>query len=252
MAVLERMIGVRNNRTIYRDGAHKIKVFEAGTEKADVFREAFKLAAIESVGLEVPKIHGVEEQDGKWMIISEYIGGKTLDRLMLENPEDRSRYLEQFVKLHCSIHSQRMNVQSVRSIERMTDEVNRLIAASDLPATVRFDLHSRLDRMPKADRLCHGDFNPTNVVFSRDGKPYILDWEYACCGDPCADAAVTYLEFCLDGEEAAAEEYCRLYCESAECDISAVHRWIPVMAAALSVGRVLSEREKLIGWMKNF
>lgn len=251
MAVLERIIGVRNNRTIYRDGAHKVKVFEAGTAKADVFREAFKLAAVESVGLDVPRVHGVEEQDGKWMIISDYIVGKTLDRLMLENPEDRTRYLEQFVKLHCRIHSQPMNVQAVRNIERMSDEVNRLICSADLPATVRFDLHSRLEEMSKADRLCHGDFNPTNVVFSRTGEPYVLDWEYVSCGDPCADAAVTYLEFCLAGDEAAAEEYCRLYCELAECDASAVHRWIPVMAAALSVGRVSSQREKLIGWIKN-
>lgn len=246
MAALERMIGVRNNRTIYRDGVHTVKVFASGTEKADVFREAFKLAAVESVGMDVPRVQGVEKQDGKWMIISDYIGGKTLDRLMLENPEDKSRYLAQFVTLHHEIHT-----HSVRNIERMSDEVNRLIAASELPATVRFDLHRRLEEMPKADRLCHGDFNPTNIVFSQTGKPYVLDWEYACCGDPCADAALTYLEFCLAGDEAAAEEYCRLYCEVAECAVSSVYRWLSVMAAALLTGRVLSEREKLIQWIKN-
>ncbi len=245
---LERIIGVRSNKTVYRDGAYTVKVFEPNGPNAykgaDVLHEAFKMASVAEVGLPVPKLHGAGLREGKWTIVSEYIGGKSLDRLMLENPEDKPRYLGQLARLHRSVHA-----HTVRNIERMHDELNRLIASSDLPATVRFDFHRRIEEMPRMDCLCHGDFHPTNLIFSSTGDPYIIDWEYACMGDPCADAAITYLELWLDGDEAGAEEYCAAYCDEAACGTDQVKQWLPIMAAALSVGRVLSDREKLFEWI---
>ena len=53
---LERVIAVRNNKTIYRDGDRCVKVFDDHYSKADVLNEALNQARIEETGLNIPKI----------------------------------------------------------------------------------------------------------------------------------------------------------------------------------------------------
>ena len=84
---LDRVIAVRNNKTVYRDGDRCIKVFDANYSKADVLNEALNQARIEETGLNIPKIEEVTKVDGKWAIISTFIEGKTLQQLMDENPD---------------------------------------------------------------------------------------------------------------------------------------------------------------------
>ena len=78
---LDRVIAVRNNKTIYRDGDRVIKVFNKEYSKADVLNEALNQARIEETGLNIPKILEVTMIDGKWAIVSELIKGKTLAQL---------------------------------------------------------------------------------------------------------------------------------------------------------------------------
>ena len=84
---LDRIIAVRNNKTIYRDGDKCIKVFNEDYSKSDILNEALNQARIEETGLNIPKVTEVTMIDGKWAIVSEFIKGKTLSQLMEENPE---------------------------------------------------------------------------------------------------------------------------------------------------------------------
>ena len=74
---LDRVIAVRNNKTIYRDGDKCIKVFSTEYSKSDVLNEALNQARIEETGLNIPRILEVTMIDGKWAIVSEFIKGKT-------------------------------------------------------------------------------------------------------------------------------------------------------------------------------
>ena len=94
----EKMIAVRNNKTVYRDGDKCIKVFNSDYSKADVLNEALNQARIEQTGLRVPKILEVTVIDGKWSIISEYIKGKTLAQLMEENPNKKTDYINYLIQ----------------------------------------------------------------------------------------------------------------------------------------------------------
>ena len=91
---LDRVIAVRNNKTIYRGGDKCVKVFNAEYSKADVLNEALNQSRIEETGLNIPKILEVTMVDGKWAIVSEFIKGKTLAQLMEENEDKRDEYLE--------------------------------------------------------------------------------------------------------------------------------------------------------------
>ena len=81
---LDRIIAVRTDKTVYRDGDRCLKVFNEDFSKADVLNEALNQARIEETGLNIPKILEVTVIDGKWTIVSEFIKGKTLARLMEE------------------------------------------------------------------------------------------------------------------------------------------------------------------------
>ena len=104
---LDRVIAVRNNKTIYRDGDRCVKVFNEDYSKADVLNEALNQARIEETGLNIPKILEVTMVDGKWAIVSEYIKGKTLAQLMEEDVEKKDEYLELLVDLQLSVHTKK-------------------------------------------------------------------------------------------------------------------------------------------------
>ena len=103
---LDKVIAVRTNKTVYRDGHLAIKVFDSDYSKADVLNEALNQARVEETSLNVPRLHEVCTVDGKWAIVSDFIPGKTLARLMEENPGRRDEYMDLFVDLQLRMHEQ--------------------------------------------------------------------------------------------------------------------------------------------------
>ena len=241
---LDRVIAVRNNKTVYRDGADCIKVFDSDYSKADILHEALNQARIEETGIRIPKIKEVLTIDGKWAIVSEYIKGKTLAQLMQENPEKKKEYLELLVDLQMDVHS-----HTCPLLTKLKDKMNRKISAADLDATTRYDLHTRLESMPKHNKVCHGDFNPSNIIISEDGTPYIIDWSHVTQGNASADVARTYLLFWLAGDIDGANAYLDLFCKKSDTAKQYVQKWMPIVAASQSVKGNEKERQFLLSWV---
>ncbi len=241
---LDRIIAVRNSKTVYRDGELCMKVFDSSYSKADILNEALNQARVEETGLNIPKIREITVIDGKWTIISDFIKGKTLARLMEENPEKRDEYLDLFVDLQIEMHSKQCPL-----LNKLKDKMKRKISQTDFDATTRYELNARLDAMPKHTKLCHGDFNPSNIIVSDGGTPYILDWSHATQGNASADVARTYLLFCLGGDTECAKEYLELFCKKSNTAMQYVQKWMPIVAASQSVKGNEHEREFLHGWV---
>ncbi len=241
---LNNVIAERKNKTIYRDGDNCIKVFDAEFSKADVLNEALNQARVENIGLNVPKIKEVCTIDGKWAIVSEYISGKTLARLMEENPEKKEEYLNFFVDLQIEMHSKTCPI-----LNKLKDKMNTKIDQTTLDATTRYELHTRLEGMPKHKKVCHGDFNPSNIIITEDGKSYIIDWAHVTQGNASADVARTYLLFWLAGDKEGANRYLNLFCEKSDTAKQYVQKWMPIVAASQSVKGDEKERELLLSWV---
>ncbi len=241
---LDRIIAVRNNKTIYRDGDLCMKVFNEDFSKADILNEALNQARVEETGLNIPKIEAVTVIDGKWAIVSEYIPGKTLDRLMAENPDKYDEYMELFVNLQLEMHSKKCP-----QLNKLKDKMDSKISQTDLSATIRYELHTRLHGMPKHNKLCHGDFNPSNILIKDDGTAYILDWSHATQGNASADAARTYLLFWLNGDIEGAKKYLDLFCKKSDTAMQYVQKWMPIVAASQTVKGNEKEREFLNSWI---
>ncbi len=240
---LDKVIAVRTNKTVYRDGDLAIKVFDNDYSKADILNEALNQARAEETDLRVPALQEVTKLDGKWAIVSEFIQGKTLAQLMEENPDKKDEYLNLFVDLQLQVHAQNAPMMTL-----LRDKMHRKIRQSGLDATTRYELHTRLEGMPKHNKLCHGDFNPKNIILKDDGTAYILDWAHATQGNASADAARTYLLFWLDGDMNGAEAYLDLFCRKSDTARQYVQKWIPIVAASQIVKGKPEEREFLLRW----
>ena len=241
---LDTVIAVRTGKKIYRDGDKTIKVFDAAYSKSDVLNEALNQARIEETGLNIPKLIEVTMVDGNWAIVSEFVEGKTLAELMEENPEKYNEYLEMFIDLQMEVHKQKSPL-----LGKLKDKMNRKISASSFDATTRYDLHTRLEGTPKHTKVLHGDFNPSNIIISPDGKAFIIDWAHATQGNASADAARTYLLFCLDGETEKADKYLDMFCKKSNVARQYIQKWLPIVAASQSVKSKPEQAEFLSTWV---
>lgn len=241
---LEKVIAVRTSKTVYKDGDRAVKVFDEGYKKSDILNEALNQARVEETGLPIPKLLEVGVIDGKWAIASEFIKGKTLGQLMEEHPEKLDEYMNLFVDIQLQIHNQKAPL-----LNKLKDKMNRKISETDLDATTRYELHTRLEGMPKHNKVCHGDFRPSNVIVGEDGVNYIIDWSHATQGNASADAARTYLVFCLKGETENADKYLDIFCEKSDTAKQYVQKWLPIVAASQSVKRNPEEKELLMKWL---
>lgn len=241
---LEKVIAVRTSKTVYKDGDRAVKVFDEGYKKSDILNEALNQARVEETGLPIPKLLEVGVIDGKWAIASEFIKGKTLGQLMEEHPDKIDEYMDLFVDIQLQIHNQKAPL-----LNKLKDKMNRKISETDLDATTRYELHTRLEGMPKHNKVCHGDFRPSNVIVGEDGVNYIIDWSHATQGNASADAARTYLVFCLKGETENAEKYLDIFCEKSDTAKQYVQKWLPIVAASQSVKRNPEEKELLMKWL---
>ena len=244
----KQLISSSETKCVYRDGDLAIKEFCEGFPKAEVLNEALCTARVEDLpGLHVPKVLSVSVMDGKWSITREFIEGKTLQPLMDENPDKVQEYMEQMVDLQIDIHSKAcplLNKLKEKTIRALQEE-------EQLDANTRYDLLTRLDGMPKHTKLCHGDFEPSNIIVAADGAMYVVDWVHASQGNASADVARTYLLLSLKDAKKA-DMYMDMFCEKTGTEKRYVQGWLPIVAAAQLAKKRPEEKELLEKWVNVF
>lgn len=240
------LISKNATKSVYRDGDKAIKVFCKGFPKAEVLNEALISARVEEIGeINIPATLAVSVDDeGCWSITKDFIEGKTLGQLMDENPDKLDEYLDQMVDLQLMIHS-----KTCPLLNKLKDKMARQISEiEELNPVNRYDLLTRLDSMPKHTKLCHGDFQPDNIIAAPDGRLFVLDWVHATQGNASADVARTYLLFCLK-DQAIADKYMDLFCKKTGTDKRYVQQWLPLVAAAQLTKNRPEETQLLHNWL---
>ncbi len=238
------VLAQRPTKVVYREGDFVVKEFNESYSKADVLNEALNQARVEETGLPIPKLIEVKLIDNKWAIVMEYVEGKTIAQLIEENPEKEDEYLEKFVDVQLNIHEQRAPL-----LNKLKDKMNRKISETELDATTRYDLHTRLEGMPKHNKVCHGDLGLSDVIITEAGEAFIIDWAHATQGNAAADAARSYLKLCLEGKGEMASKYLKLFCKKSDTAKQYVQKWMPIVAASQTVKGKAEERELLLSWV---
>lgn len=236
----------RKTKTVYKDNDKTIKLFIENYSKADILNEALNQARVEEgTDLNVPKLLEVTKIDNRWALVSEHIEGTPLDKLMKEHPEKEGEYLNLFVDIQMKILS-----RTVPLLNRIKDKFRRkLNNAKNIDDNTKYELLQRLEGMKNHTKLCHGDFNPSNIIIKDNGEAYVIDWAHVTQGNASADAARTFLILSIEGQTELAEKYINLFSEKTGIAKSNIQRWIPIVAATqMSKGKE-EEQEFLSKWI---
>ena len=238
------VIAERKTKTVYKDNGRTIKLFIENYPKSNILIEALNQARVEETGLNIPRLLEVTKMENRWALVSEHIEGKSLEELMQENPEKKAEYMDTFIDVQLNILS-----KTAPLLNKLKDKMKRKIAETDLSDTIKYDLNTRLESMPRHNKICHGDFNPSNVIIKEDGTAYVIDWAHVTQGNSSADVARTYLLFHLDGKKEDAEEYLNKFSEKSGIEKRYIQSWIPIVAAAHLSKASEEERKFLTNWI---
>lgn len=243
---LKKLISDGEKVAVYECDGRCVKLFKDEKEpKSVVLYEAITHARVEETGFgKIPALLEVVKVGEQYAIVYELANGKTLDTLMRENPAKRDEYLALMVDLQCEINS-----RSGAKLSRLKDYLARSIDGLDMVDDVKkYELLNRLHKMPVHSKVCHGDLSPDNIIVGEDGI-FIVDWLKAKQGNASADAAKTYLNFCLKHHTEWAEKYLKLYCAKTGTEMDYVRKWLPIVAAAQLKFKRPDERELLLTWI---
>ena len=234
----------RADKVVLRDKDSVLKIFGPSYKVSLILNEAMNEARAAETGLPVAKVIEVMKLRDHWCIRREWIEGETLADVMDKDKKNLQKNLRQFVAIQCEIFK-----KTSERMGNLADKLDKQISASPLPKETRYDLHMKLQSFPRGKALCHGDFNPTNVIITPNGEWRVIDWSHVRLGDPLADVARTYLLFWLSGHIAAAEKYMALACEALKAKLADVQKWLPIVAAAESSrDQTPKNHELLIHW----
>ena len=231
----------RTDKVVTRDKNTVLKIFGPSYKVSAILNEAMNEARAAETGLPVAKVIEVLKLRDHWCIRREWVEGKTLADVMTSDKKNLMKYLKEFVAIQCEIFS-----KTSERMGNLADKLDKQISASPLPKETRYDLHMRLQSFARGKSLCHGDFNPTNVIITPKGEWRVIDWSHVRLGDPLADVARTYLLFWLAGYIAAAEKYMALACEALKAKVADVQKWLPIVAAAESAKEQSKKNSELL------
>lgn len=224
-----------NTAKIYLHENRIVKVFNDHLPDAESTYEANKQRFAHSCGLPVPEVLEVTKIDGKQVIIMEFVEGKTVGDLVLDNMERVEHYIDISIDIQQKIHQIQAD-----SLESMYDKLRRqLEAAPHLDKNDKEILIKKLNSMTYENRLCHGDFHLFNLIMS-DDKVTIIDWVDASVGDIRADICRTHLLYSERSTELA-ELYLRLYCERGGMHKDDILQWLPILAGARLAENISTE-----------
>jgi aminoglycoside phosphotransferase (APT) family kinase protein len=245
-----------------RDGS-VLKLMRRPDATARVEREAAAMRILHDHGHRAPTVNGIVEVDGRPGLVTEFIDGPDLFTDLGTHPWKVWRAGAVMATTHVAMHECVAPV----SLPDLHDELRRRIAGAGAfvpPGTTEaiFDL---LGRLPRGDRLCHGDFHLGNLLGGWDA-PVVIDWGDAARGDPLADVARTELLHRLGepppgtsgmllalipiGRRTLAHRYLSVYRRRREVDEARLEKWKIIRAAARLAEGIQSETEPLLAYLR--
>ena len=240
-----RLLGAGARADVFEWGDRVIKLYRSPDAKAAAFREAAIQAAVESLGLPVPAVWGVQQVDGRWGVVVDRVRQASFAERMRAEPETMPMYLAEMARLQVLIHAH----PAPQFASLKTKLASDIAAARPIGDEQRSALLGGLAGMPDGDRLCHGDFHPMNVL-GDIAHPVVIDWPDARRGDPAADACRSYLLLHLHAK-AWAKPYVDAYCRAGALSHEETAGWLPYVAAARLTENIAGEADRLLAIMRH-
>ena len=130
--------------------------------------------------------------------VFELLRAKTLNTMLIEQPERAEEIIAQFADLMRQVHAIKMDPGELPSAkEAWFGYVDGICGSGLIPPDQGERLRELLRELPDTDGVVHGDFHMKNVMVS-DGEPMLIDMDTLSQGHPIFDLQgvfVTYKAF---------------------------------------------------------
>ncbi|WP_368505103.1 phosphotransferase family protein [Alkalihalophilus sp. As8PL] len=228
-----------NTAEIYLYQNKIVKVFNDHLPDGESSYEASKQMYAHSCGLPVPEVYDVSTINGRQAIVMEFVKGRTLGEMLLEDRDQAEYYMELSVDIQRNIHH-----IVADSFDQMAMKLSRQIeSAPQLDWKYKSALVQKLSRRTSENHLCHGDFHLFNIMMTETNEVKIIDWVDSSAGDIRADVYRSYLLY-IQYDQELAEMYLRLYCKKSGFTREEIIEWAPIIAGARLSENVLSEKNE--------
>ena len=114
----------------------------------------------------------------------------------------RHENMKKIALIYRNLHHSHVRLKNEFNVFREIEKYDRLMKSAgasmyegweEVYAQV-MSLEHRLNTLGVDLKPCHNDAVPENFIKARDGRLYLIDWEYSGMNDPMADIAALFLE----------------------------------------------------------
>lgn len=172
-----------------------LKLFRKGYPVYDVENELNIASHIKDCQLPIPQFFGKVEEDGRIGLVYENIKGLPMLRMFMVNPSEFFKYAKDMAEIHALIHKTKVDGIPLQK-EHLEYSIRM---GNELPDSIKEMIIGQLKQLNDGNSLCHGDLHPDNILYSVDGKPFVIDWMTATTGNPAGDVARTIVVLKFSG-----------------------------------------------------
>lgn len=223
------------------DAGHILKLFHNWFPLRNVEYEWKIARAVHASGVKSPAVGDMIQVGGRNGLIYERVAGESMLVMFQRRPWMVVQYARIFARLHAQMHESVFEADVPTLHGKLQHRIEHL---DGLPPSWKTSLLKTLRSQPEADRVCHGDFHPANLLIA--GKAAnVIDWIDASRGNPLADVARTSIILRGAAESVQIPNpflkmfvkvfhsvYLRQYFRLRSGGTEEYRRWLPIVAAA--------------------
>ena len=165
-----------------------VKLFAPDFPREAIELELRHARIAHGLGLPTPGVEGLVSLQGRTGIVFERCDGPTLYDAIVAQTRPADELARLLFELQARVHA----FSSREAIPVATRLEQRISRAQGIGEAARRAALQTVRRPPEEECLCHGDFQPRNLLLGERGAR-IIDWHDAGRGDPAADVARTLL-----------------------------------------------------------
>ncbi len=193
------ILGEGSNGVVYRyDPEIVVKVYRNADALAEIHRERQLARRALILGIPTAIPFDVVKVGESYGSVFELLNAKSFSKLIKEEPENRDKYITEFVELLKRIHFTEVDPNDMEDMKAVALDWARYLVGH-LPKEQSDKLISLIEAVPERHTMIHGDYH-TNNVEMQNGEVLLIDMDTLSFGHPVFELASMFLGFVGFGE----------------------------------------------------
>ncbi len=193
------VLGEGSNGIVYRyDPEIVVKVYRNSNALNEIKRERRLARTALILGIPTAIPFDVVKVGDSYGSVFELLNAKSFSKLIAAEPENKDKYIAEFVGLLKRIHSTEVNPEDMEDMKSVAIGWAEFLT-DYLPAEQSEKLLSLIRAVPERHTMIHGDYH-TNNVEMQNGEVLLIDMDTLSYGHPVFELASMFLGFVGFGE----------------------------------------------------